>query len=79
MPVGLCGGSRDRTGTAEFGVCGFGTDPFGVVTEHDEELRRGVGSNAKAVSQCWGGLGGEVVEHGVVGADLGVEVQPAAC
>ena len=42
-------------------------------------LRRGVGSDAKAVSQCWGGLGGEVVEHGVVGADLGVEVEPAAC
>ena len=33
-----------------FARCGFGADPFGVVAEHDEDLRRRVGSDAVAVS-----------------------------
>ena len=59
---------------------GLGADPLWVVAEHDEELgRRGVGSDAVGVSECRRRLGGEVVEDGVVGTYLGVEVAPAAC
>ena len=31
---------RGWAGAAEFGECGFGADPFGVVAEHDEDLCR---------------------------------------
>ena len=64
---------------AELRERGLGADPFGVVAEHDEDLRRGVSSDSICVSQCRRRLGGEVIEHGVVGAHLGVEVAPAAC
>jgi hypothetical protein len=78
VACGHAGGGRDGCHAAQTGERGFGADPVGVVAGDDEDFGCGVGSDSKCGGQVGRCGSGEVGQDPFVGADLGVEVEPAA-
>ena len=62
MAVGLAGGSRYGTYTAQRGERGLGLEAFRVTPGSDQEVGRRVGSYAKDTDEGWRGRPGESIE-----------------
>ena len=69
---------RDRTRAGEFRERRFRANPVGVIAEDDEQLGRGVGANAKVLTERGGCLGRESGEVPVVCPDFIREGEPAS-
>jgi hypothetical protein len=67
----------NRTGTAEFGESGLGTDAFGIVADEDEHLSRGTRGDPVSFEHGRRARCGQSVEIGVMGLDFGIAHQPA--
>ena len=62
MAVGLAGGSRYGTYTAQRGERGLGLEAFRVTPGSDQEVGRRVGSYAEDTDEGWRGRPGESIE-----------------
>ena len=78
MAVGLAGGSRYGTYTAQRGERGVGLEAFGVTAGSDQEIGRRAGSYAEDTDQGWSGRPGESIELGLEVVDLLAELMVAA-
>jgi hypothetical protein len=63
----------NRTGAAEFGESGLGTDAFGIVADQDEHLSCGPRGDPVGFEHGWGARSGQSLEIGIMGSDFGIE------
>ncbi len=77
MAVRFAARSWNRTGAAEFGEGGLGTDAFGIVADEDEHLGGGPCGDPVGFEHGRYAGGGQCLEIGIMGSDFGIKCQPA--